>query len=137
MISGTGHSRFEQSVGIGLGENAALAADFVQRESGVTHFGKLLGRDLQLARGLFDEGPRAARAGTLHQHLLAFAGAVAAEEDRLHILAADFTDESHGGVQLLNRSRHRHHFLHQFPTHQRRDQACSRAGKEDTVLLRS
>src|ERR1700736_204890 len=49
-----GHSGFQQSVGVGFSEDAALAADFVQRVTGVTHFSKPFGRNLQFARRLFD-----------------------------------------------------------------------------------
>jgi hypothetical protein len=61
-----GHAGLEQRIGIRLSEDAALAADFMQRVSLITHFREPLERDLQFARGLFDERARAARTGALH-----------------------------------------------------------------------
>ena len=61
----------EQRIGIRFGEYAALAADFMQRISLVTHFREPLERNFELARGLFDERARTARTSALHKHLLA------------------------------------------------------------------
>src|SRR5260370_28402959 len=55
-----GHSGFQKRVGIGFGEDAALAAHFVECVSRIAHFREFFGRDLELARGLFNERARAA-----------------------------------------------------------------------------
>ena len=55
-----GHSRFEQRIGIGFGKDAALAAHLVQRVSRVAHLREFFCRNLELARGLFNESACAA-----------------------------------------------------------------------------
>jgi hypothetical protein len=105
----------------------------VQVVAGVTGLRQLLGRDLQLARRLLDEGAGAAAAGRLHVHLLALAGAAGREEQRLHVLAADLGDEVHVSVQLLDGRRDRHHFLHRLAAEQRCQHAGPGAGEEDAI----
>ena len=68
-----GDAGLEQRVGVGFREDPALAADLVQRVPRVAHFGKRFRSNLQFARRLLDERAGAARAGALHQHLLALA----------------------------------------------------------------
>ena len=76
-----------------FGENSAFARDFVKRMSLVAHSGELLERYFKLARGSLDEGAGPARAGALHQDLLAPGFAAAGEEDGFHVFAADFAHE--------------------------------------------
>src|SRR5882762_6374698 len=52
------HAGLQQGVGVGFREDAALAADLVQRVPRVAHFRKLLGWNLQLAGRLFNKGSR-------------------------------------------------------------------------------
>ena len=70
------HAGLDQGVGVGLGEDAAFRADLVQRSCPRrASAARRSRRDLQLARGLLDEGAGAAAAGRLHVDLLALAGA--------------------------------------------------------------
>ena len=112
-----GDAGLEQRVGVGLRENPALAADLVQRVPRVMHFGKRFRSNLQFARRFLDEGAGAARAGALHQDLLALRRPVAVEEDGLHIFSTDFADETHRRMQPLDAGRHRHDFLNDFGAH--------------------
>ena len=128
------HARLHQRVGVGLGEDPALAGDLVQAHALVGQFGQLLARHLQLACGLLDECPGAAAARRLHVDLLAAAGAGGGEEDRLHVLAADLRHEPDIRMLALDAGGHRHHFLDELGPGQRRQEAASRAGEEDTVL---
>ncbi len=68
---------------------------------------------------------------------LLLVSASAAEENRLHVFAANFADEAHVGMNFLHRRGHRHNFLNHFPAHQRRNQPRARTRKKDAVLLRS
>ena len=113
-----------------------LLRQLVERVAAVAHRRQLLGRDLQLARGLLDEGAGAAAAGGLHEDLLGRACAVPREEHRLHVLAADLGDESHLGVQLLDRGRDRDHFLDVLAAEQRGGPTRPGAGDEDAIAAR-
>ena len=54
----------------------------------------------------------------LHQHLLAARSSFPLEEDRLHVFAADFTDEADAGMELVHGSRDGDDFLHRFASDQ-------------------
>jgi len=105
----------------------------VQIQLGVAHLRQFIGRHLELARGFFDEGAGAAAARRLHEHLLRFAVAAGAEEQGLHVFAADFGDEVDFRVQLFHRRRDRHHLLHELGPQQRGDQAGAGAGDQDAI----
>ena len=120
-----GDAGFEQCVGVRFREDATLAADFVQRMPCVMHFRERFRSDLQLARCFLDECAGAARAGALHQHLLALGASIAVEEDGLHIFSTDFADETHRRVQPLDAGRHRHDFLNNLGSYDGCDQARS------------
>src|SRR4030095_213313 len=62
-----------------------------------------VGGDLELARRLLDKGARTAAARRLHIDLFRFRGSRRREENRLHILAADFRHKSDVGVQPIDR----------------------------------
>ena len=130
------HTGLHQRVGVGLGEDAALRADLVERLTGVARAGQLLGRDLQLARGLLDEGPGAAAARRLHVDLFALAAAARREEQGLHVLPADLGDEVDVRVQRFHRRRHGDDFLHQLAADERRDEAGARPGQTDAIAPR-
>lgn len=127
------HARLQQRIGIGLGEDAALAADLVQRATVVAHLRELLQGNLQLARGLLDEGTGSSRTRALHEHLLRARPAAVREEDRLHVLAADLADEVDGRVIDLDRRRDGDHLLHDAPADERGDVTASGTGEEDPV----
>ena len=99
-----------------FGEDAALAADLVQRVSVVAHLRELIGRDFQLSGSLFDERPGAAGTRALHQHLLALAEAITVKENRLHVFAADFADEAHVGMNFFNSRCDGYDFLNDLPS---------------------
>src|SRR3979490_1086339 len=130
-----GHAGLQQSVRVGFREDSALAADLVQRVPRVAHFRKLFGWDLQLAGRLFNKGSRAARAGALHQDLLALCFSVAVEEDRLHAFAADFTDEMHRRVKFFYACGNSYNFLNDFPSCQGSDEPGTGSGEEDAIVL--
>ena len=131
-----GDAGLEQRVGVGFREDSALAADLVQRVPRVAHFGKRFRSNLQFARRLLDERAGAARAGALHQDLLALRRPVAVEEDGLHIFSTDFADEAHGRMQPLDARRHGHDFLNDLGSHDGSNQSRSRPGQEDAIALR-
>src|SRR5206468_5131529 len=127
------HAGLHQRVGVGLGEDAALARDLVEAHALVRHRGQTLAGHLQLARGLLDERAGAAAAGRLHVDLLRPARAGGGEEDRLHVLAADLRDEPHVRMLALDAGGDGHDFLDQLGADQGRDEARARAGEEDAV----
>ena len=123
----------DECVGVGLGEDAALRADLVQRIAGVAHAGEALRGDLELARGLLDEGAGAPAARGLHVNLLGLAVAAGGEEQRLHVLAANLGDEVDLRMQLLDRGRHGDHLLYEARADVRGDRSAAGAGDEDAV----
>ena len=131
-----GHSRFKQRIGIGFRKDAALAAHLVQRVARVAHLGEFFCRNLQFACCLFDEGACAARTSGLHQNLFALVGFCPAEENGLHIFAANFADEAHRGMNFFDGCGDRHNFLNRFPSDKRSDEPRARAGEKNAVLMR-
>src|SRR5262249_144691 len=130
------YAGLDQRVGVGLGEDAALAADLVEAHARVRHRGQALAGHLELARCLLDERAGAAAARRLHEDLLRPAGRVRGQEDRLHVLAADLGDEAHVGVQTLDAGGHRDDLLDELGANQRGQAAGARAREEDTVARR-
>ncbi len=130
------HSRLQQRVGVGFGEDAALAADLVQRMSRVSHLGERLGSNFKLAGCLLDERTGPPRAGALHQHLFAARGSFALKENGLHVLAANFADEADIRMKLVHRGCDRNHLLHRLAADQWRNDARAGTGEEHTVAAR-
>ena len=128
-----GDAGLDQRVRVGLGEDAALGADLVEAEPRVRHGGQPLGRHLELAGRLLDEGPGAPAARRLHEHLLRLPGAGGGEEDRLHVLAADLGHEPHLGVEALDAGGDGDDLLDVLAPDQGRDGAGARARDEDPV----
>jgi len=118
-----GHSRFEKRIGVRFGKDAALAAHLVQRVPRIAHLGELFRWNLQLARCLFDESAGAAGTGRLHQDLFALVGFRSAEENGLHIFAANFADEAYGGMNFFDGCGDRHNFLNRLPSDKRSDES--------------
>ena len=127
------HAGLHERVGVGLGEDAALAADLVEAHALVGHVGQPLAGHGELARGLLDEGAGAAAARGLHVDLLGLPGAAGREEDGLHVLAADLGHEAHVGVLPLHAGGDGHHLLDHLGAHQRTEETRARAGEEHAV----
>src|SRR4029450_4193103 len=128
-----GHARLHERVGVGLGEDAALAADLVEAHALVGHVGQALARHRELARGLLDEGAGASAAGGLHVHLLGLPPAARRGGDRLHALAADLGHEADVGVLALHAGGHRDDLLHHLGAHEGAEEPRAGAGEEDAV----
>jgi hypothetical protein len=101
----------DQCVGVGLCKDPAFRADLVKGPSAIGHLRQALRRDLQLSRGLLDEGAGPAAAGRLHVDLLALSRSAGRKENRLHILAPNLGHEADLGVKFLHRRRHGDHLL--------------------------